>query len=65
MLRKPAEGTPYDAQSLARADLVQLRAEVAKAKRAGNLDALTRAHLDALESIATDGLTRPQTAVNE
>jgi hypothetical protein len=52
MVRKPDEGTPYDAQSLARADLVQLRAEVAKAKRVRNLDPMTRAHLDALESVA-------------
>ncbi len=53
MVRKPADGTPYDAQSLARADLVQLRGEVSAAKRARNLDAMTRAHLDALESVAS------------
>jgi hypothetical protein len=56
MLRKPEDGTPYDAQSLARADLVELRGEVAKAKHLHSLDTLTRAHLNALDSVAADGL---------
>jgi len=52
MVRKPEEGTPYDAQSLAREDLLRLRGDISAARRARNLDLLTRAHLDALQSVA-------------
>ncbi|HEV3154867.1 MAG TPA: zinc-dependent metalloprotease [Candidatus Baltobacteraceae bacterium] len=51
MVHKPADGTPYDAQSLAREDLSQLREEVAHARKAANLDPMTRAHLDALAGV--------------
>lgn len=48
LVHKPAEGTPYDAQSLARYELVRLRGEIAKANRTPNLDVMTRAHLAGL-----------------
>lgn len=53
MVHKPADGTPYDAQSLAREQLIQLRAEVARARHTSNLDAMTRAHLDALAEVVS------------
>ncbi|GAC1658069.1 MAG: zinc-dependent metalloprotease [Vulcanimicrobiaceae bacterium] len=59
LVRKPPEGTPYDAQSLAREDLTQLRTDIAGARRTAKVDALRRAHLDALESVAREGLTKP------
>jgi len=51
IVHKPEDGTPYDAQSLARADLAQLRDEVARARRNPKLDPMTRAHLDALAGV--------------
>jgi hypothetical protein len=46
----PQAGTPYDAQSLARAELVDLDARVKVAAKRGGLDTLTRAHLAALQT---------------
>jgi hypothetical protein len=44
----PDEGTPYDAQALARYELVAIENDVGRAKRSGGLDLETRAHLEAL-----------------
>jgi hypothetical protein len=57
MLLAPAPDTPFDAQSLARAELVELAGDVSKAKAHRNLDLLTRAHIDALAAVAQDALT--------
>ncbi len=57
MLLAPKEGTPYDAQSLARAELVALRDNAKSARRGSGLDALTNAHLASLEAIADQALS--------
>ncbi|MBD5654708.1 MAG: zinc-dependent metalloprotease, partial [Candidatus Eremiobacteraeota bacterium] len=57
MLLAPAPETPYDARSLARAELVALSADVAKARSRRDFDLLTRAHIAALGAVATDALT--------
>jgi uncharacterized protein DUF4953/uncharacterized protein DUF5117 len=57
MLLAPQAGTPYDAQSLARAQLAALRADTRAARHRPGLDALTAAHLAALESVADQALT--------
>ncbi|HLW37333.1 MAG TPA: zinc-dependent metalloprotease, partial [Candidatus Eremiobacteraceae bacterium] len=51
----PAADTPYDAQSLARAQLVALRSDVKTALSRHGLDEMTRAHLEALQ----DAVSRP------
>jgi Met-zincin/Domain of unknown function (DUF5117) len=56
LLLAPARGTPYDAQSLARADLTVLRTEVARAAKLPARDALDRAHLAALANVADQAL---------
>lgn len=53
----PAPGTPYDAQSLARADLVTLQGEIAHAQHAGGLDAMTQAHLASLGQVVHQALS--------
>ncbi|MDE2481692.1 MAG: zinc-dependent metalloprotease [bacterium] len=57
MLTAPKPGTPSDAQALARANLEQLRHDATVASRDGKLDALTRAHLEELASIADQALS--------
>jgi len=57
MLLAPARGTPYDAQSLARAELETLRSDVAAARVKRGLDMMTRAHLEALAAVADQALT--------
>ena len=52
----PDPATPYDAQSLARAELVTLRAELVRAEAARSGDALVRAHLAALRNVADQAL---------
>jgi Met-zincin/Domain of unknown function (DUF5117) len=52
---KPTPGTPDDARSLARAELIALRHDTAAASSRGS-DELTRAHLDALNAIASQAL---------
>jgi hypothetical protein len=56
-LLAPLPGTPYDAQSLARAELVSLRADAKAARAKARLDAITRAHLDALGDVADQALS--------
>jgi len=53
----PAAGTPYDAQSLARAELSALSADLSKAGSRRNLDALTRAHIASLTALVQDTLS--------
>jgi hypothetical protein len=55
VLSPPAE-TPYDAQSLARAELAALSSDLGKARAGNKLDLLTQAHLDALGAVARDAL---------
>ena len=51
----PADGTPPDAQALARLQLSYLEHAAAKAL-GGNLDELTRSHVEALQAVAKQGL---------
>jgi len=61
---RPAEGTPEDAITLARADLMELQGKINRALSGGQVDATNRAHLDetrariqaALEAQVTRGL---------
>ena len=57
MILAPAAGTPYDAQSLSRANLVLLQDEVARAQHAKGLDTLTSAHLASLTAVAHQALS--------
>ncbi|HEY1868055.1 MAG TPA: zinc-dependent metalloprotease [Candidatus Cybelea sp.] len=57
MLLAPQPGTPYDAQSLARAQLIALRDDARAARHRSGLDPLTTAHVAALESVADQALT--------
>jgi len=52
----PSPGTPYDAQSLARAKLVDLRSNVGGALGHSGLDELTRAHLASLQDVVSRAL---------
>lgn len=52
----PSPGTPYDAQSLARAKLVDLRSNVGGALGRSGLDELTRAHLGSLQDVVSRAL---------
>jgi hypothetical protein len=54
---KPRAGTPEDARTLARADLILIEKETARALASPTLDATTRAHLERLHGRAHD-LTR-------
>jgi hypothetical protein len=57
MLLAPKPGTPYDAQSLARAELVAVRDNAREALGRRGLDLLTKAHLAALQAIADQALS--------
>jgi hypothetical protein len=57
MLLAPDPGTPFDAQSLARAELASLRSAARKAAALHGNDALTSAHLAALVDVADQALT--------
>ncbi|MEO6990546.1 MAG: zinc-dependent metalloprotease [Candidatus Baltobacteraceae bacterium] len=48
MITAPVAGTPYDAQALARLELVDLRGTIARDVRRPGLDVQTRAHLEAM-----------------
>jgi len=52
----PPSGAPADAQALARLELQNLQHDVHLGLRSSHLDELTRAHLQALEAIASDAL---------
>jgi hypothetical protein len=52
----PAAGTPYDAQSMARAELVDLKGSLATALSRSGLDEMTRAHLESLQDVVTRAL---------
>ena len=56
MVLHPAQGTPYDAQSLARSELKSLQHSVHVAMGSPRLDTMTRAHLDSLDELATQTL---------
>ncbi len=56
----PAPGTPYDAQSLARAKLVAVRDDVKTALGRPSLDELTRAHLQSLQDVVSRALETRQ-----
>jgi hypothetical protein len=56
MVLHPAAGTPYDAQSLARAELKSLKTDLQTAASSRNLDAVTKAHVDALKDLVTQTL---------
>lgn len=45
LILDPTNGTPEDAKTLARADLVDIRSEADQVLRAGGLDRMTKAHL--------------------
>ncbi|HME81982.1 MAG TPA: zinc-dependent metalloprotease [Candidatus Eremiobacteraceae bacterium] len=53
----PSTDTPYDAQSLARAELVTLRDSLGAALKSGHLDTLTRAHLQSLATVVDQTLS--------
>ena len=53
LVLKPADGTPYDAQSLARAELVNLQGTLQSARGA---DTLTAAHIASLKAIVNQTL---------
>ncbi len=56
LYRSPAAGTPEDARALARADLVALESETARALRVRSLDPVTRAQLEWLRARAHSAL---------
>lgn len=55
LVLQPAAGTPEDAKTLARADLVDIRKGINRVMKVGSLDRITRAHLE--ETIARIGGT--------
>jgi Met-zincin/Domain of unknown function (DUF5117)/Domain of unknown function (DUF5118) len=57
----PSTDTPFDAQSMARAELVDLRARLATALSRSSLDEMTRAHLESLQDVVTRALQARQT----
>jgi hypothetical protein len=57
MLLAPDPGVPFDAQSLARAELVAVRADAKHAASVPGNDALTQAHLTSLADIADRALS--------
>ncbi len=57
----PEPGMPYDGQSMARDELVNLRADLQTALRRSALDELTRAHLESLQDVVTRALDARQT----
>jgi hypothetical protein len=56
----PDDGTPYDAQSLARAKLISLRQDLKGALTHSSLDELTRAHLESLLDVVSRALDARQ-----
>ena len=56
----PDPGTPYDGQSMARAELVDLQGTLAGALGRSGLDEVTRAHLASLQDVVTRALTARQ-----
>jgi len=60
MVLHPAPGTPFDAQSLARAELKAMQSDIATALKSPRLDAVTRAHLESLNDLATQALDARQ-----
>ena len=60
----PPKGTPYDAQALARYELVDLQARIAAAQRTSN-DVQTRAHLAAMRADVTRALRPRQNSAPE
>lgn len=56
----PPQGTPYDAQALARHELVALRDELRSATSRSGLDELTRAHLESLADVVSRALDARQ-----
>ena len=56
LVRSPAEGTPDDAQALARADLSRVADEARSALASHSLDTVTRAHLSLLAARAQSAL---------
>jgi uncharacterized protein DUF4953/uncharacterized protein DUF5117/uncharacterized protein DUF5118 len=56
----PKDGTPYDAQSLARAKLVALRADLSVALGRQGLDELTRSHLQSMQEVVGRALDARQ-----
>lgn len=61
MLLAPKPGTPFDAQSLARAELVAVRDDARNALARPGLDLLSKAHLAALEAVANQALSARMT----
>ncbi len=60
MVLHPDDGTPYDAQSLARSELKALQASTHRALASAKLDSVTRAHLEALADLSTQTLEARQ-----
>jgi len=56
MWTAPHAGTPNDAQSLARLQLVRLDGDIHSALQKRGLDDLTQAHLQALDAVARQAL---------
>jgi len=56
----PEAGTPFDAQSMARAELVDLRANLKTALGRSNLDEMTSAHLASLQDVVSRALDARQ-----
>ena len=56
----PRQGTPYDAQSMARSELVSVRSDLKTALGRQALDELTRAHLESLQEIVSRALDARQ-----
>jgi hypothetical protein len=56
MVLHPADGTPYDAQSLARMELKSMQPALATALTSTRLDTVTRAHLESLSDLVTQTL---------
>jgi hypothetical protein len=57
MVLTPAPGTPYDARSLARAELVALSGDLSRARMRRNPDLLVRAHIESLAATVQDALS--------
>jgi hypothetical protein len=56
----PRPGTPYDAQSMARAELVAVRGDLKGATGRKGLDEITRAHLESLQELVSRALDARQ-----
>jgi anthranilate/para-aminobenzoate synthase component II len=56
----PGPGTPYDAQSMARAKLASVRSDLRTALGRQGLDELTRAHLESLQEVVSRALDARQ-----